>query len=117
MTHIATRQPDGSAAGPPTQVWICTFDHHDGIDIWACTTEALAYRELAGVCREVWDEALEVDEVLPASRTLARLPVEPPVEDRAAVESYFSIMNGSDPGEWFQIAPFEVIGAVGGEER
>jgi hypothetical protein len=115
MTDTTTRPTAGTAARQPTHVWVCTFEHRDGTDIWACANEALAYRELAEVCREFWEEAREVDGVL--SGAGAGLPVEPPLDDRSAVESYFAVMNDSDPGEWFLIAPLEVVGTGGGEDR
>jgi hypothetical protein len=110
----SVRAGSRSGSAPPC-VWICTFDHRDGTDIWACATESSAYRELAGVCREFWEEAREVAAIVADGD--GPFPVGPPDDDRAAVELYFGVMNDSDPGEWFLIAPFDVIGAEGGEVR
>lgn len=106
---------------PPGQdaphVWVCTFEHRDGIDVWVCAGEALAYRELARVCREFWEEARQLDDALPRLEGQEPLPSAPPDEDRAAVEAYFAAMSYDDPPESFLIAAHEVIGAEGGEGR
>jgi hypothetical protein len=114
---IDTSRRTAGRTHAPDHVWVCTFDHRDGTYIWACATEALAYRELAAVCREFWDEAREVDDLGRAAGTAGRLADQPPDDDQEAVEYYFAVMNDSDPGESFQIAALEVVGAAGGADR
>lgn len=107
-------QQGQASARPPSprpHVWICTYERRDGTDIWACATEASAYRELARICREFWEEAREVEAAFPEPVDGGPLAAEPPVDDRAAVELYFAAMNEDDPGEWFMVDRFEVIGA------
>jgi hypothetical protein len=101
----------------PAHVWVCAYEHRDGIDVWACAGEEIAYRELAKVCREFWEEAREVDDSLTRLDGDEPLPLVPPAEDRAAVEAYFAAMNHDDPPESFLVAAHEVIGAERGEGR
>jgi hypothetical protein len=117
MIDSPTAEAGARHTSSPPFVWVCTFEHRDGTDVWACATEAIAYRELADVCREFWDEAREVESNWIIHVDGTTLTPEPPDDDRVAVELYFAVMNDSDPGEWFLIAPFDVIGARGGEIR
>ncbi len=109
--------PAGRSSHPPDAdarplVWACIYEHHDGIDVWVCETEDLAYRELAEICREFWDEAHEVeDSFVEGAAREEPLPAKPPSEDRAAVERYFAVMNGAHPPEIFFIAAHEITGA------
>jgi hypothetical protein len=99
---------------PVPSVWVCTFEHRDGLDVWVCASEELAYGELAEVCREFWEEAREVDRDRLLAEDERQLPPAPPEDDRGAVEEYFAAMiHGSSP-ESFLIAAHEVIGASGG---
>jgi hypothetical protein len=112
MIEHVERSSDPPDAGARPLVWVCVYEHRDGIDVWACETEDIAYRELADVCREFWDEAHEVEDSL-VERTTgeAPLPAEPPSEDRAAVERFFAVMNSAHPPEIFFIAAHEIVGA------
>jgi hypothetical protein len=117
MTDRRPRRRPSPPAQEAPHVWVCTFEHRDGIDVWACAAEALAYRELANVCREFWEEARAVDRSLIPCEDEEPIPATPPDDDRAAVEAYFAAMNHDDPPESFLIAAHEVIGAEGGGPR
>ena len=115
MVEQAETSSDAADVRGHRLVWVCAYGHGDGIDTWVCRTEDIAYRELAAVCRECWDEAQEVEGsfVVPHAAGGA-LPAEPPSEDRAAVALYFAVMNDADPPETFVVAAHEITGAPGG---
>jgi hypothetical protein len=116
MTDPRPRRRPSPRGRDAPHVWICTFEHRDGIDVCACTSEEAAYHELAKVCREFWEEAREVDRSLVPCKE-GPTPATPPEDDRAAVEAYFAAMSCDDPPEAFLIAAHEVIGTSRGEGR
>lgn len=113
MNELVPRTQAERNRPPGPVVWVCTYDHDDVFDIWVCRDEDTAYHRLAEACRESWEEAFEVEAVFPDEGD-PPFPAEAPADDRAAVELYFAAMNDADPGEWFGIARFEVLGARGG---
>jgi hypothetical protein len=92
---------------PEPEVWVCVFARGDGIDVWVCRSEAVAYRELARSCRGYWAEAREVDRHRCHDQQNPRLPLRPPASDRASVELYFAAMRLAMPSESFTIAAHE----------
>jgi hypothetical protein len=95
-----------------TTVWVCVYEHEDGIDVWVCRSEDLAFGELAKVCREFWAEAREIDERYRGREGWEALPEAPPASDRATVDLYFGAMGLDDPPEWHQIDAHTVVGVA-----
>jgi hypothetical protein len=62
-----------------TQIWVAAIDHKYGTDLYASTTEAGIYPQLAEYCREYWDQDG---------------PNEPiPADDREIVGAYFDYQS------------------------
>jgi hypothetical protein len=117
MIERTEEAPDTRAPSVRPHVWVCTYDHRNGIDVWACESEEIAFGELAAVCREFWEEAREVDGSFVPREEDVPFPTDPPADDRAAVELFFTVMNDADPPETFVIAAHEVIGVKRGVRR
>jgi hypothetical protein len=65
----------------------------DEIEIRVCESQAVAFRELARLCREDWTLARRVDERTPNDGERSKLSPAPPDDDRTAVDCYFAVMR------------------------
>lgn len=71
--------PDAKYEGPT--IWIATVTHRSGVNIYAATTEELAYEEVYGYVALEWDT-----EVPTSMETM-------PEDHREAVEMYFELVD------------------------
>jgi hypothetical protein len=113
MIEEPRHEPGAERHRDEPQVWVCTFEWRDGIDVWVGCTEDLALEGLAAVCRLFWDEARAHVNRFVRDDGQQPFPATPPDDDRTVIELYFDVMNEASPAESYVIAPHTVVGGLG----
>jgi hypothetical protein len=112
MTDRKGDQPQSRRGQTSQHIWVCTYEHSEGLDVWACESEELALRELGALARRHWEAALDAHRrfTVGGETPLAALP---PDDDRTAVEAYFDVMNDADPPEFCTVVAYGLISEGG----